>query len=389
MFSASPFPAGIGQDAGGRRRDRKGGFSSARMKDTGIGMSKDFIPKIFEAFSQEDAGVSNRYGSTGLGMAITKNIVNMMNGDITVESEQGKGSTFTVTVTLKASSRSAQQESGVTLPENLRMLIVDDNETACQQARIAANAVGIHADVATKGEDALDLLIKRLREGKPYHFVMSDYKMPGMDGLALTQAIRAIDKGETAIIILTGYSGEDIENECVKIGVDGILSKPLFADSMLYEIQRITEKRSRAKKRAALEDAPPKGEDKSLNGRRILLAEDMDINAEILIDLLDMEGIAADRAENGQEAVDLFAQHPENYYDAVLMDVRMPVMYGLEAARALRALDRLDAKAVPIIALTANAFDEDVQRSLQAGMNANLSKPVEPERLFEALRRLI
>ena len=359
------------------------------MRDTGVGMSKDFIPKIFDAFSQEDSGTVNRYGSTGLGMAISKNIVNMMNGDITVESELGKGSTFTVTVTLKASSRSAQEETGVTLPENLYMLIVDDNETACEQARIAANSVGIHADVVTKGEDALDLFIKRRQEGKPYHFVMSDYKMPGMDGLALTHAIRAVDKGETAIIILTGYSWEDIQDECARIGVDGILSKPLFTDSLLYEIQRITEKKSRMKKRAAPADTPQIEEDKSLNGRRILLAEDMDINAEILIDLLDMEGMTADRAENGQEAVDLFAQHPENYYDAVLMDVRMPVMDGLEAARTLRALDRPDAKAVPIIALTANAFDEDVQRSLRAGMNAHLSKPVEPERLYETLRRLI
>ena len=358
------------------------------MKDTGVGMSKEYIPKIFEAFSQEDSCAANRYGSTGLGMAITKNIVGMMNGDIAVESEKGKGSTFTVTVTLKASSRSVQQDRGDVLPENLRVLIVDDNEVACEQAKMVANAIGIQADTVLTGEDALGLVLKRREQGAPYHFVISDYKMPGMDGLALTRAIRAFDKGETAIIILTGYSWEDIQEECSRIGVDGIMSKPLFTDSLLQEIHRVLDTKNEIESTAAPAPAP-ETEENGLNGKRVLLAEDMEINAEILTDLLDMEGISAEHAENGQIAVEMFASHPENYYDAVLMDVRMPVMDGLEATRALRALDRPDAKTVPIIAMTANAFDEDVQRSLQAGMNAHLSKPVEPDRLFETLRRLI
>ncbi len=367
------------------------------VKDTGIGMSKEYLPRIFEAFSQEDSNISNRYGSTGLGMAITKNIVSMMNGDIAVESEKGKGSTFTVTVTLKASSRSVHQEHGHILPENLRVLIVDDSELACEQAQMVAADIGIKADAVMTGEDALGRVLKRREEGVPYHLVITDYKMPGMDGLALTRAIRAFDKGETAVIILTGYNWEDIQEECDKIGVDGIMSKPLFTDSLLFEAQRVLEKKrqdAKAEKTPAPAEAENDGktaeaEDGSLNGLRVLLAEDMEINAEILTDLLDMEGISAEHAENGQIAVDMFASHHEKYYDAVLMDVRMPVMDGLEAARALRALDRPDAKTVPIIALTANAFDEDVQRSLQAGMNAHLSKPVEPERLYETLRRLI
>ncbi|MBR4537903.1 MAG: amino acid permease [Clostridia bacterium] len=361
------------------------------VADTGIGMSKEYIPKIFDAFSQENSGVSNRYGSTGLGMAITKNIVNMMNGEIQVESEKGKGSTFTVTVTLKASDRTVHQEHGHVLPENLRVLIVDDDEVACEHAEMVANAIGIRADLCATGEDALGRVLKRREEGVPYHLVVTDYKMPGMDGLSLTRAIRALDKGETAIIILTGYSWEDIQEECKQIGVDGIMSKPLFTDSLLFEIERVLEKKHENAKteEPSPAEAAPEAEESSLSGRHVLLAEDMEINAEIMIDLLDMEGISADHAENGQIAVDLFASHPEKYYDAVLMDVRMPVMDGLEAARALRALDRPDAKTVPIIALTANAFDEDVQRSLQAGMNAHLSKPVEPERLYETLLRLI
>jgi signal transduction histidine kinase/CheY-like chemotaxis protein len=362
------------------------------VKDTGIGMSKEYLPKIFEAFSQEDSNISNRYGSTGLGMAITKNIVSMMNGDIAVESEKGKGSTFTVTVTLKASSRSVHQEHGHVLPENLRVLIVDDSELACEQAQMVAADIGIKADAVMTGEDALGRVLKRREEGVPYHLVITDYKMPGMDGLALTRAIRAFDKGETAVIILTGYNWEDIQEECDKIGVDGIMSKPLFTDSLLFEIDRVLELKRRdakAEETAAVPAAEPEADESSLNGLRVLLAEDMEINAEILTDLLDMEGVSAEHAENGRIAVDMFASHPEKYYDAVLMDVRMPVMDGLEAARTLRALDRPDARTIPIVALTANAFDEDVQRSLQAGMNAHLSKPVEPDRLYETLRRLI
>ncbi|MBQ6255486.1 MAG: response regulator, partial [Clostridia bacterium] len=364
------------------------------VKDTGIGMSKEYIPKIFEAFSQENSGISNRYGSTGLGMAITKNIVNMMNGDIAVESEKGKGSTFTVTVTLKASARSVTQEQGAVLPENLRVLIVDDSEVACEQAEMVAADIGIKADVVMRGEDAVGRVLKRREEGVPYHLVITDYKMPGMDGLTLTRAIRAFDKGDTAVIVLTGYSWEDIQEECNQIGVDGIMSKPLFTDSLLQEIQRVLEKKREEAKKGApsaelVAESTQEAEENSLDGLRVLLAVDMEINAEILTDLLDMEGITAEHAENGQIAVDMFASHPEKYYDAVLMDVRMPVMDGLEAARALRALDRPDAKTVPIIALTANAFDEDVQRSLQAGMNAHLSKPVEPERLYDTLRHLI
>ncbi|MBR4473106.1 MAG: response regulator [Oscillospiraceae bacterium] len=223
------------------------------VSDTGIGMSKDYIPKIFEAFSQETEGAGNKLGSTGLGMAITKNIVAMMNGDIHVDSEKGKGSTFTVTVTLKGSDRRDEAE-----PEQAQ-------------------------EPSAQPEDS---------------------------GVALA-------------------------------------------------------------------------------GSLVLIAEDMELNAEILMDLLEMEEIRSEHAENGQAAVDMFSEHQAGYYDAILMDVRMPVMDGLEATRAIRALDRPDAKSIPIIAMTANAFDEDVQQSLQAGMNAHLSKPVEPERLYEMLSQMI
>ena len=361
------------------------------MKDTGIGMSKEYIPKIFEAFSQENSGATNKYGSTGLGMAITKNIVDMMNGEIAVDSEKGMGTTFTVTVTLKASSRSVNSEQGYALPAGLRILVVDDDEVACEHARLVANAIGVHADTVTSAREALDRLQMLRNQGKPYDFVLTDYKMPDMNGIELAQAIRTIDGGETAIIVLTGYSWDDMQGEAKSAGVDGIMSKPLFTDSLMRELTAVLDRRGAG---AANEGGPVIEEagadtEYGLGGCRVLIAEDMEINAEILMDLLEMEDIESEHAENGQLAVEMFNAKPLNWFDAVLMDVRMPVMDGLEATRAIRELDRPDARTVPIIAMTANAFDEDVQRSLQAGMTAHLSKPVEPERLYETLDKLI
>ncbi len=360
------------------------------MKDTGVGMSKEFIPKIFEAFSQENSGAANKYGSTGLGMAITKNIVSMMNGDILVESEKGKGSTFTVTVTLKSSSRSVQGEQGDTLPRNLRALIVDDDKVACEHAQLVASSIGMESETALGGEEALKKLIAHREKNTPFQLVITDYKMPGMDGLLLTRAIRGLDGGDTAIILLTGYNWDDIQEEAKNAGVDGIMSKPVFTDSLLHEAASILKRKGKS---GAEEEKPAEEafalKENALKGCRVLLAEDMEINAEILKDLLEMEDVEGELAENGQIAVDMFSAHPAGYYDAILMDVRMPVMDGLEATRTIRALERPDAKTIPIIAMTANAFDEDVQRSLQSGMNAHLSKPVEPDRLYETLDQMI
>ena len=360
------------------------------MKDTGIGMSKEYIPKIFEAFSQEDSHSANKYGSTGLGMAITKNIVEMMNGEIEVESEKGVGTVFTVTVTLKASNRTVTNTHMEKLPKDLRLLVVDDDEVAIQHALLVANGIGITADQAGSGEDALGRVIKKREEGRPYQIIMTDYKMPGMDGLAFTRALRAFDNGETGVIIMTGYNSDDMVDEAKAAGVDSIISKPLFSDSLSLELHEVLNKHSILPEEATEQtaDAGPEEEAIDIEGLHVLIAEDIELNAEILMDLLDLEGITADRAENGEQAVQMFSSHPEHTYNAILMDVRMPVMDGLEATRAIRALDHPDAKSIPIIAMTANAFDEDVQRSLQSGMTAHLSKPIEPERLYETLNRL-
>ena len=360
------------------------------IKDTGIGMSKEYIPKIFEAFSQENSGAANRYGSTGLGMAITKNLVEMMNGDIVVESEKGFGTTFTVTVTLKSSSRTVSQTDDLTLPKSLRVMLVDDDEVALEHAQLILRKIGIASDASLSAEDALKRMREKWDAGTPYQFLMTDYRMPGMTGLELTRAIREFDGGKTSVILLTGYNWDDLQDEVEALGIVGVMSKPLFTDNVMRQLHTILLNTGDIQPvEAEAEPEAAAAEDEvSLEGLRVLMAEDIDLNAEILTDLLDMEGVEAERAENGQIAVDMFLDHEVGYYNAILMDVRMPVMDGLEATAAIRALERPDAQQIPIIAMTANAFDEDVQRSLQAGMNAHLSKPIEPERLYETLHRL-
>ena len=350
------------------------------IQDTGIGMDKEYLPKVFEAFTQEDATTTNRYGGSGLGMAITKNIVEMMNGSIAVESEKGAGSTFTVNVTLRNSDRSDTETHNIR-PQDMNVLVVDDDEVACQHAKLVLEEIGITADTALGGGEALEMVRLRHARREAYNLILVDLKMPGMDGVELTRRIRELYNGESTIIILTAYNWSDVADEAMLAGVDSFMSKPLFASNVLYEFkQAIDRKRARGGEENKKAD---------LTGRRVLLAEDMFINAEIMKALLQMMDMQVEHAENGRIAVDMFARSEPDWYDAVLMDMRMPEMDGLTATKHIRALDRPDARTVPIIALTANAFDEDVQRSLQAGMNAHLSKPVEPERLYDTLAELI
>ncbi len=361
--------------------------------DTGIGMDADYIPKLFDAFTQEDGTNTNRYGGSGLGMAITKNFVEMMGGDIQVESEKGVGSTFTVTVTLGASDRSARNESDQ-LPANLRVLVIDDDEVACAHAQLLLTEMGVTSEICQKSTDGLAKIREGHEQGSPYGLVITDYLMPELDGVELTREIRALDGSDmhTIVFILTAYNFEDMAERSLAAGVDAVLDKPLFTDILEREIRSALERHKGAvltdtqADEGALQEAQT---EVSLEGRRILLAEDIEINAEIMMDLLDMEEMEAEHAENGQVVVDMFTQSESGYYDAILMDIRMPVMDGLTATGVIRQSDHPDAKTIPIIALTANAFDEDVQNSLQAGMNAHLSKPVEPDQLYTTLRTLI
>ena len=350
------------------------------FKDTGIGMSRDFIPHVFDAFSQEDSSSTNRYGSTGLGMPITKSIVELMNGCINVESEKGVGTTFVVTVTLdEAERKNASFEDGDLAPNEMSVLVIDDDRIALEHAEIILGQIGIHCDTAESGWEAIEKV--RISHGRrdDYNLILVDWKMPEMDGVETTRQIRSIVGHDTPIIILTSFNWDDIADEAKKAGVDTFVAKPLFAGSVLDEFRNAFRAKNKAlTKRTA-----------DLKGRRVLLAEDVAVNAEIMVMVLEMREMDVDIAENGRIAVEKFSEHEPGYYDAILMDMRMPEMDGLEATRRIRAMERTDAKIIPIIALTANAFDEDVQRSLQAGLNAHLTKPIEPEALYESLETLI
>ena len=350
------------------------------ISDTGIGMSKEYLPKIFDAFSQEDSSSTNKYGSTGLGMSITKSLVKLMNGNIEVESEKGKGTTFTVTVTLADSSRKAEEKETEHLqPQDMRVLVIDDDPVACEHAKVVMGQVGINCETALSGREGVEMVRVRRARREPYNLILVDWKMPEMDGVETTRQIRSIIGEDATIIILTSYNWYDIADEAARAGVDTFVPKPLFAATVLDEFRNALQK-----KRAVMQNQKA-----DLRGRRVLLAEDVAVNAEIMVMVLQMREIEADVAENGKIAVDKFAGHEPGYYDAILMDMRMPEMDGLEATHVIRGMDREDAKTIPIIALTANAFDEDVQRSLQAGLNAHLSKPVEADALFSTLEGLI
>ena len=351
------------------------------ITDTGIGISEEYLPYIFDAFSQEDSSTTNKYGSSGLGLAITKRIVEMMNGDIQVESEKGKGSVFTVTVTLTDSTRTGTNDIDDIHPADMSVLIVDDDPIACQHAELVLEKAGIASETAASGAEAVEMVQLRQARMEPYNLILVDWKMPEMDGVETTRRIRTIVGNESAIIILTAYRWDDILEEAVQAGVDSFIPKPLFAAAVMEEFK------SAIRRKGGL--AAQSAHKAELTVRRILLAEDVEINAEIISMLLESRDMEVDLAQNGQIAVDKFGAHEPGYYDAVLMDMRMPEMDGLEATRRIRAMDREDARCIPIIALTANAFDEDVQRSLQAGLNAHLSKPVHPEVLFETLESLI
>jgi CheY-like chemotaxis protein len=240
---------------------------------------------------------------------------------------------------------------------------------------------GIRADISMSAEEAFRMMELQNMKQEPYNLVLLDWKMPDKDGIEAAKEIREYYNNETTIIILTAYNWDEIMDKALEAGVDGFIAKPLFASNVLSEFENAVYRNHvnvfEEKKRA------------DLAGRRVLVAEDVEMNAEIIMDVLEMEEIGSDHAENGKIAVEMFENSEPGTYAAILMDIRMPIMDGLEAAATIRSLERADAKVTPIIALTANAFDEDVQRSLQAGMNAHLSKPVEPEHLYQTLGELI
>ena len=359
----------------------QGGASTMRftVTDTGIGMDEAFLPHIFEAFAQEEEGAENRFGSTGLGMAITKNIVDMMGGTITVSSVKGEGSEFAVTVTLDECPRDTGTADAEVVPSDLRVLVVDDEDMALEHARFVLAEAGIACECCQTGDEALGLAAERAAAGVPFDLVIMDWRMPLMDGVEATRLFRERLADDATVILLATYNRDDVMEEALEAGVDGFTSKPLFASSVLDEYADVASRRN----------VRHGGHVADLEGRCVLVAEDVDINAEILVQVLGMRDMRVERARDGQEALERFSDSPVGHFDAILMDVKMPRMDGLEACRRIRALTRPDARTVPIVALTANAFDEDVAQSLEAGMSAHLSKPVEIDALYSTLEELI
>ena len=348
-----------------------------RVKDTGIGMSPEFQAKIFESFAREDSARVQKIEGTGLGMAITKYIVDEMKGDIQVSSQVGEGTEFHVTLDLE---RVDQPESEMSLP-HWEMLVVDNDEALCRSAAATLEEIGVHAEWALDGESAVAMTEERHRRGEDYHVVLLDWQMPGMDGLETARALRVHLGDQVPILLISAYDWSDIEEEARAAGISGFISKPLFRSSLYYGLRPY----AGAQEGPAV--PPPEGH-ADFKGTRVLLAEDNDLNWEIAQELLSALGLELERAENGQVCLDKFRASPAGWYAAILMDIRMPVMNGYEAARAIRALDRPDA-GVPIIAMTADAFAEDVQKCMDSGMNAHVAKPIDVREVARLLEKYI
>ena len=333
---------------------------------------------VFEPFG---SGAGAPGSHSGLGMAIAKQVVELMGGSVSVSAREGSRLRFDVTVPLAvAEPQDAGPESAIDVSA-LRVLAVDDDPIQVEHAVTVLEEAGVHAEAATGGEEALSMLEDAHGARRPYNLVLMDWSMPHMSGLECAREIRERYEDEVTVVAMTSFTWADIRDEAHVVGVETYLEKPLFAEDVLEQLKRIALRDERllaGERRRA-----------DLVGRTILLAEDMEINAEIMIETLELEGIKADHAKNGRVAVEMFAESPCGTYAAILMDVRMPEMDGLEATRAIRSMERTDAARVPIIALTANTFDEDVEHSLSAGMNAHLSKPVESTRLIRVLGELV
>ncbi len=343
-----------------------------RVKDTGIGMSPEFQEKIFDTFSREDSKVQKIEG-TGLGMSITKVIVDMMGGTIEVKSEQGVGSEFHIVVDFE---KATIEEVDMVLPP-WRLLVVDNNEDLCRSAASALKEIGVDAQWALNGERAIQMVEEHYKKHTAYDIVLLDWKMPGMNGLETTKEIRKIVGEELPILIISAYDWSDIEDEARAAGAHGFISKPLFKSNLYLGLSQYMG--------GGVPEEKLTEDDVHFEGLRILLAEDNELNWEIAHEILTDAGFEVDWAENGQICVDMFKQSELGYYDAVLMDIRMPVMNGYDAAKTLRALDRPDAT-LPILAMTADAFSEDIQQCLECGMNEHVAKPIDIQKLMKLLK---
>ncbi|MDE6943382.1 MAG: response regulator, partial [Lachnospiraceae bacterium] len=351
------------------------------IKDTGIGMSEEFVKHIFEPFERETTVTRSGIQGTGLGMAITKNIVEMMNGKITVESEMGKGSTFTVEFSLKLQDVEKNAEQIKEL-EGLRAMVVDDDFNICESVSKMLQQLGIRAEWTTSGKEAAYRAKTALEEGNSYHTYIIDWQMPEMSGLETTRKIRSLIGNDVPIIILTAYDWSDIEEDAKAAGVTGFCAKPLFMSDLKSALLAANNPTGRNEQAAAWTLA-------DFGGKRVLLVEDIELNREIAEMILTEAGFVVESAPDGTDAVAMMEKAEENYYDVVLMDIQMPVMNGYEATRTIRNMPRNDVKDLPIIAMTANALEEDKEAALKNGMNAHIAKPLDMDVFISVLKQFV
>lgn len=347
-----------------------------RIKDNGIGMTPEFQKKIFESFTREDSTRVYKTEGTGLGMAITKYIVDAMEGTIEVYSEPGTGSEFHVTLDMEK----ADVQEDMILPD-WNMLVVDDDEQLCKSTISSLEAIGVKADWTLDGETAIKMVEHRHKIHDDYQIILLDWKLPGIDGIETARRIQSQLKKDIPILLISAYDWGEIEEDARNAGISGFISKPLFKSTLYNRLKQYTGK------------ALPKVEHNSqnssdLNGINVLVAEDNDLNWEIAKELLSPLGLNLEHAENGQICFDKFKESSEGYYSAILMDLRMPVMTGYEATEAIRALDRSDSD-IPIIAMTADAFSDDRRKCIDCGMNDHVSKPINVDIIAQLLKKYI
>ncbi len=347
-----------------------------RVKDNGIGMSEEFRQHIFESFAREDNKRIHRTEGTGLGMAITKYIVDAMGGEITVESQQGVGTEFQVVLDLM---RAEEQVEDMVLPDWI-MLVVDDDLQLCESTVDSLRSIGIRAEWVLNGGDAVKMAARHHREHMDYHVILLDWKLPDMDGIQAARELRRQLGDDVPILLMSAYDWSEIEEEARAAGISGFLMKPLFRSTLFYGL----------KPYMVTEDAKPAAVESTLqfSNRHILVAEDNELNWEIAYELLHDLGLELEWAENGKICVEKFQSSTPGFYDAILMDIRMPVMDGYEATDAIRAMDRPDAS-LPIIAMTADAYSDDIQRCLDHGMNAHVAKPIDIDEVARILKRYL
>ncbi|MCJ7855422.1 response regulator [Lachnospiraceae bacterium NSJ-143] len=351
-----------------------------RCTDTGIGMNREFLKKLFLPFERVQDSENSRISGTGLGMAITKNLVDLMNGEIEVESEPGKGSVFTVTIPLKLQDTNQEE-----VPKEwigVKSLVVDDDRQTCENAVELLDRMGLCAEYVTGGKEAVDSVVREAGTSKPFELVIVDWKMPDMDGVEVTRHIRETVGPDLPVIILSAYDWSDIENEAKNAGVTSFLSKPFYRSKICYLLNELSGERQNA-------ECKNSGVKHDFSGKKILLVEDNAMNREIAKTIIEEMGIQVEVACDGLEAVSKVNSSSDGYYNLIFMDVQMPKMDGYEATEAIRKIERKYTRSVPIVAMTANAFEEDVHMAIRSGMNAHFAKPIDVDELERILCRYL